>query len=183
MSIIDDHKGEFIKIVEHFKTELGQLKTGRANPAILDGVRVQSYGALMPLNQVASVTIGDARSLLIQPWDKGLVKDIEKAILESNLNLSPANEGERIRISLPVMTEETRRDTVKLLHQKAEQAKIAIRLERDKIKGEVEAAEENKEFGEDERFRLLTELDKTVGKYNDEVKDLVEKKEAEIMTV
>ncbi|MFA5124496.1 MAG: ribosome recycling factor [Patescibacteria group bacterium] len=183
MSIIDDHKNEFIKVVDHFKTELGQLKTGRANPAILDGVRVQNYGTLMPLNQVASVTIGDSRSLLIQPWDKSIVKDIEKAILESNLNLSPSNEGERIRISLPVMTEETRRDTVKLLHQKAEQAKITIRLERDQVKGKIEAAEEDKEFGEDERFRLLEELDKTVGKYNEEVKGLVEKKEEEIMTV
>ena len=120
---------------------------------------------------------------MIQPWDKSLVKDIEKAIIEANLNLSPANEGERIRISLPVMTEETRRDTVKLLHQKAEASRIAIRQERDGVKGEIEEAEDNKEFGEDEKFRLLEELDKVVGKYNEEIKALADKKEEEIMTV
>jgi ribosome recycling factor len=112
-----------------------------------------------------------------------VLKDIEKAITEAGLNLSPVNDGERIRLNLPPMTEENRKETVKLLNQKAEETKIAIRLERDKAKEEVIEAEKKKDFGEDEKFRLLEDLDKLVGKYNDEVKALVDKKEEEIMTV
>lgn len=183
MSIIDNHKGDFNKVVEHFMNEIATLKTGRANPAMLDAVRVEAYGVMSPLNQVASINVPDARTLAIQPWDKSVLKDIEKAITEAGLNLSPVNDGERIRLNLPPMTEENRKETVKLLNQKAEETKIAIRLERDKAKEEVIEAEKKKDFGEDEKFRLLEDLDKLVGKYNDEVKALVDKKEEEIMTV
>jgi len=183
MSIISNHQTEFSKAIDHFKTEISSLKTGRANPAILDSVRVEAYGTLNPINQVATVSLSDARSLAIQPWDKGLLKDIEKAIIEADLHLSPVNDGERIRLNMPPLTEETRKDAVKLLNYKSEEAKIAVRLLRDKIKEEVIEAEKNKEFGEDEKFRLLEELDKVVGKYNEEIKVLADKKEEEIMTV
>lgn len=183
MSIIDNHKGEFDKLVEHFKSEIATLKTGRANPAILDNIRVEAYGVLNSLNQMASVSIPDARTIAIQPWDKNLLKDIEKAILESDLHLNPTNDGERIRINLPALTEETRKEIVKQLNQKAEETKIAIRLERDKIKDEVIEAEKNKEFGEDEKFSLLESLDKKVGEYNEKIKELAGKKEEEIMTI
>lgn len=183
MSIIDNHKEGFEKIVTHFIAEIGTLKTGRANPAMLDSVRVEAYGAMSPINQVASVTAPDARSIVVQPWDKSVLKDIEKAIVESNLNLSPVNDGERIRLNLPALTEETRKDVVKLLNQKAEEAKIAIRLERDEAKEEVISAEKNKEFGEDEKFRLLEDLDKKVASYNEKIKELADKKEEEIMTI
>ncbi len=183
MSIIDNHKEEFNKVIEHFKLEIGTLKTGRANPAMLDMVRVEAYGAMSPINQVASVTVQDARSLVIQPWDKSVLKDLEKAIVEANLNVSPVNDGERIRLNLPALTEETRKEVVKLLNQKAEETKIAIRLERDKIKEEIIEAEKNKEFGEDEKFGQLEALDKKVGEFNDKIKELVDKKEEEIMTV
>lgn len=183
MSIVDNHKEDFNKAVDHFKSELATIKTGRANPAILDNIRVEAYGVPSPINQVASVNVSDARSLVIQPWDKGTLKDIEKAILESGLNLNPANDGEKIRINLPVLTEETRKETVKLLNHKAEDAKIAVRLIRDKVKEEIIEAEKNKEFGEDDKFRLLEELDKKVASLNEAIKDLSDKKEEEVMTI
>jgi ribosome recycling factor len=183
MSIIDNHKEKFDKVIEHFRVEIGALKTGRANPAMLDMVRVEAYGALSPINQVASVSMPDARSLVVQPWDKSVLKEIEKAIVESNLNLSPVNDGERIRLNLPALTEETRRDVVKLLNQKAEETKIAVRLERDAVKEEIIEAEKNKDFGEDEKFRLLEDLDKKISGYNEKIKELAEAKEQEIMTI
>lgn len=183
MSIVTQHAENFKKVVEHFKTEIAVLKTGRANPSMLDNIRVEAYGALMPLNQVASISVSDARSLAIQPWDKSVLKDIEKAISESDLRINPVNDGERIRLNLPPMTEENRKETVKVLNNKAEEAKIAIRLQRDEVKEMILEAEKNKEFGEDEKFSLLEELDKTVAKYNEEIKQLADTKETEIMTV
>jgi len=183
MSIIDNHLEEFNKAIEHFKGEIGGLKTGRANPAILDSVRVDAYGILNPLNTIASVGVPDARSLVIQPWDKSIIKEVEKAIIEANLNLNPINDGDKIRINLPALTEESRREIVKLLNQKSEEAKIAVRLIRDKIKEEIMTAEKDKQFGEDEKFRLLEDLDKKISGYNDRIKELMQKKEEEIMTV
>lgn len=183
MSIVTQHAENFKKVVEHFKTEIAVLKTGRANPSMLDNIRVEAYGALTPLNQVASISVSDARSLAIQPWDKSVLKDIEKAISESDLRINPVNDGERIRLNLPPMTEENRKETVKVLNNKAEEAKIAIRLQRDEVKEMILEAEKNKEFGEDEKFSLLEELDKTVAKYNEEIKQLADTKETEIMTV
>ena len=183
MSIIDNHQEEFAKAVNHFQSEIGGLKTGRANPAILDNVRVEAYGTINPIISVASVTVPDARSLVIQPWDKSIIKEIEKGIIEANLNLNPVSDGDKIRINLPPLTEETRKEIVKLLNQKAEDSKIALRMIRDKAKEEIIEAEKNKEFGEDDKFRLLEELDKKVGGYNDQIKSLTDKKEAEILTV
>ena len=183
MSIVTQHAENFKKVVEHFKTEIAVLKTGRANPSMLDNIRVEAYGALTPLNQVASISVSDARSLAIQPWDKSVLKDIEKAISESDLRINPVNDGERIRLNLPPMTEENRKETVKVLNNKVEEAKIAIRLQRDEVKEIILEAEKNKEFGEDEKFSLLEELDKTVAKYNEEIKQLADAKETEIMTV
>ena len=183
MSLIDNHLAEFNSAIEHFKQDLTGLKTGRANPQLLDNIRVEAYGTRTPLNQVASVSVPEPRSIVIQPWDKSIIKEIEKAILESDLKLSPANEGERIRINIPSLTEETRKEIVKLLGHKAEQARIAIRLIRDKVKEEIMAGEKNKDFGEDERYSLIEELDKKTGEFNDQVKDLAAEKETEIMTV
>ena len=181
--IIDNYQEEFDKTIEHFKSELTTIKTGRANPALLDGVRVSVYGALSPLNQLASINVTDARSLVIQPWDKSILKEIEKAILESNLNFNPIVDGDKIRINLPPLTEETRKETVKLLNQKVEATKVAIRLIRDKAKEAIIEAEKQKEFGEDEKFRLLEKLDKRVANFNSIIKELADKKEQEIMTV
>jgi ribosome recycling factor len=183
MSIVSNHATDFDKAVGHFKEDIATLKTGRANPAILDNVRVEAYGAPSPLNQLSSISVPEARSILIQPWDKNVVKDIEKALREASLDLGIVNEGDKIRITIPQMTEESRKDIVKILHQKEEQAKIAVRSIREDIKEEILAAEKNKEFGEDEKFSLIEELDKKVGEYNDRIKAIAADKEKEIMTV
>lgn len=183
MKIIENHSEEFKKAIEHFQSEISGLKTGRANPAILDAVRVEAYGTMNPIVNVASVNVPDARSLVIQPWDKSIIKEIEKGIIEANLNLNPMSDGDKIRINLPPLTEETRKEIVKVLNQKTEEAKIVIRVIRDKVKEEIIEAEKNKEFGEDEKFLLLEQLDKTVGSYNEQVKEMMEKKETEITTI
>ncbi|MEK7652980.1 MAG: ribosome recycling factor [Patescibacteria group bacterium] len=183
MNIIESNQGEFNKAIEHFKTDIATLKTGRANPAILDGVVVEAYGAKTPLNQLASISVPEARSIIVQPWDKNIVKEVEKAITQADLGINPTNEGDKIRIVFPQMTEESRKEIVKILKEKMEKARIAIRTVREKIKEEILEAEKNKEFGEDERFKEVEELDKKTGEYNDKIKEIGEKKEAEIMTV
>ncbi|MFA5029435.1 MAG: ribosome recycling factor [Patescibacteria group bacterium] len=183
MNLIDNYSQDFIKAVEHFRQDIATLKTGRANPALLDAVTIEAYGAKTPLNQLASVSVPEARVIIVQPWDKNLIKDVEKGIIDANLGLAPVNEGERIRIFLPQMTEEMRKEIVKHLHQKAEQARVAIRTLRDQVKEAVLTAEKNKEFGEDEKYNLLEQLDKKVGDYNNKLKAISEEKEKEIMTI
>lgn len=183
MNIIDNHKDDFEKAIDHFTQDISTLKTGRANPAVLDSVKVEAYGVPTPIAQLASISVPEARSIIIQPWDKGVINDIDKAIRESDIGLSPVNEGDKIRISIPQMTEESRKDIVKTLHKKIEEARIAIRNTRDAIKEEITEAEKNKEFGEDEKFNLIEELDKKTGEYNNKVKEMGESKEKEIMTV
>lgn len=183
MSIIDNHLTEFNKAIEHFKNDIASLKTGRANPALLDSVIVESYGAKTPLIQVASISVPEARNIIIQPWDRGLLKEVEKGLREANLDLSIANEGDKIRITIPQMTEEMRKEIVKKLNQKAEEARVSLRNIRDTVKEEILEAERNKEFGEDEKYGLLEDLDKRVGEYNEKIKQITEDKEKEIMTV
>ncbi|MFA4872199.1 MAG: ribosome recycling factor [Patescibacteria group bacterium] len=183
MSIIDNHLADFNKAIEHLIEGLAALKTGRANPAILDGVMVNVYETKMPLNQVASINVPEVRCIVVQAWDKNINKEIEKAISESGLGLNPVNEGDKIRITLPLMTEETRQEIVKVLHHKLEEARIAVRNVREHIKEEILAAEKNKEFGEDEKYRLIEELDKKTGEYNDKIKKIGDDREREIMTV
>lgn len=183
MSIVSDSKDDFAKTVDHFKQDIAGLKTGRANPAMLDNVRVEAYGVKNPINQVASVSVPEARTIVIAPWDKSVLKDIERAISESDLNINPVNDGEKIRLVMPLMTEESRKEMVKLMNQKIEHARIAVRGVRDDIRERVLQAEKDKEFGEDMRYQLIEELDKLTASYNDQIKKLGEEKEAEIMTI
>ncbi|NCN07304.1 ribosome recycling factor [Candidatus Falkowbacteria bacterium] len=183
MSIIDNHKIDFGKVIDHFVSDIATLKTGRANPAVLDLLKVEVYGIYTPINQVASISVPEARSIIIQPWDKNVINDIDKAIRESDLGLSSVNEGDKIRIVIPQMTEESRKEIVKTLNKKIEEARIAVRGVRDEIKDEVIEAEKNKEFGEDEKYSLIEQLDKVTSEFNDKIKELGEKKEKEIMTV
>lgn len=183
MGIIENYNSEFNSAMEHFRQDIATLKTGRANPAMFDSLKVEAYGVLNPINQIASVSSPEARSIIIAPWDKGLLKDIEKAIRDSDMGYNPSNEGDKIRITIPQMTEESRKEIVKHLNQKAEQARITIRMLRDKIKEEILEAEKNKEFGEDERYSLMENLDKKTGELNDQIKEIASQKEVEIMTI
>jgi ribosome recycling factor len=132
---------------------------------------------------LSSIAVPEARSIVIQPWDKNILKDIEKAIRDSDIGLNPGNEGDRIRLVIPQMTEEMRKEIVKILNTKMEQARVTLRAVRDEAKEEILTAEKNKAFGEDEKFRLLEELDKKISEFNDSVKSLGAEKEKEIMTI
>lgn len=180
---LDTHTVYFNKIMDHLKTELGSLRTGRANAVILDAVQVEAYGQRLSLKGVASITIADARTLVVEPWDKNLLKEVEKAIVEAKIGLNPVNEGKLLRLPLPVLTEESRRDLLKVLGQKLEQARISIRRLRDNIRDEIMKEEKEKKIGEDQRFKLQQKLDETSKEYNDKIKTMGEEKEKEIMTI
>ncbi|MEI7451719.1 MAG: ribosome recycling factor [Candidatus Falkowbacteria bacterium] len=169
--------------IEHFKKDLATLRTGRANPVIFDGVSVEAYGVHTPLNGLANVAVADSRSMTITPWDKSVGKDIEKALVAANLGVGIINEGDKIRITIPAMTEENRKDLVKKCNEKMEKAKIALRQIRDEIKTEIEAGKEAHDINEDIMFRYLKELDEEISSRNEEVKELRDKKEAEIMEI
>lgn len=174
---------EFNKAVEFFKKEIAHLRTNRVNPNILDSVQVDAYGAKTPLNGLASITVPEARSMVVAPWDKNIIKEVEKAITAADLGLSVVNEGDKLRLIVPLLTEENRREIVKKLNKKQEDARISVRQIRDEIKNDIEQAEENKEINEDDKFRFIKELDEKVAGSNDELKKTRDKKEEEIMTI
>jgi ribosome recycling factor len=176
-------KPEFQKAVEFFKKDISSLRTGRANTAILEGVMVDAYGAKTPLVGLANVVAADARSLIVSPWDKNVVKDVEKAIIEAGLGVGIVNEGDKIRLTIPAMTEENRKDLVKKLNEKTEQAKVSVRQTREAIKSTIEKAEKDKAISEDDRFRFMEELEEEVKKINEELKAVRDKKDKEIMTI
>lgn len=180
---LQNQKAEFEKAIEFFKKEISTLRTGRANPGILEGVFVNAYGVKTPLNGVASINVPDGHCITIAPWDRNVIKDIEKAIVEADLGVGVVNEGMQIRVNVPKMTEENRRDLAKKLSEKQEAARIAIRQIREEIKSAIEEAEKSKEISEDEKFRNLKELDDEVARQNDNLKALKDRKEEEIMTI
>lgn len=180
---LESKQDEFIKAIDFFKGDIANLRTGRASPAMLDDVQAEAYGVSTPLNGLASITVPDGKSLVISPWDKNIVKDIEKAVVDADLGFSIVNEGDKLRLSIPPMTEENRRDLVKKINEKQEAARITIRKAREDIKYAIEQAEASKEISEDDKFRFIKELDEEVRKKNDELKDIRDKKEKEIMTI
>jgi len=180
---LENHKSELDKSIEHFRKEISVLRTGRANPGILDGVYVSAYGSKTPLSGVASINVPDGQCITIAPWDKGIIKDVEKAIVEADLGVGVVNEGMQIRVNVPKMTEENRRDLVKKLNEKHEAARVSIRQIREEIKSRIETAEKDKEISEDDKFRFLKEMDEEVALRNDSLKTFKDKKEEEIMTI
>ncbi len=180
---IQNKEGEWQKAIDFFKREIKNIRTGRANPAMLDGVIVEAYGVKTPLNGLAAINVADGQTLVVSPWDKNIIKDIEKAIVEAQLGLGVTNEGDKIRLTVPKMTEENRRQMVKKLNEKMEEARITIRQIREEVKEEIEEAEKNKEISEDDKFRFIKELDEKVNELNQKLKEIRDKKEEEIMTI
>lgn len=181
--MIEAKQEAFEKAVSHFEGELAKLRTGRAHPGLVEGLSVDYYNTATPVKQIASVTVPEARQILISPWDKGALTQIEAAIRESDLGLNPVNDGSVIRVTLPALTEERRKELVKVLNGKAEEARIAIRAVREDIWKDIQEAEKAGNMGEDEKFRGKDELQKVVDEYNSKLETLREKKEQEIMTV
>lgn len=181
--LIEKHKKEFDGAVEFFKKDIAMIKAGRASPALVENVAVDSYGVKTPLIELASLSAPDAKSILIQPWDKNILKDIEKAILEARLGFNPVNEGNSIRITLPHLTQEDRSQLVKLLHQKLENGKIKIRGARDRVREDILKSEKNKEITEDDKYDFLKELDEFAKDETGKIEDIAKKKEEEIMKI
>lgn len=168
--------------IDHLENELKALRAGKASPAIFDSVRVDYYGSPTPLSQVASITVPDARTMLIQPWEKSLIKAIEKAIIDANLGFTPQNNGEHIRINIPPLTEETRKDLVKKAKAAGETAKISIRNAR---RDGIEVLKKLQKDGMPEDLQKDTEanIQKEVDKFNKGIDELLVAKEKEILTV
>ena len=169
--------------VESLKGDLGGLRTGRASVNLLDPVTVEVYGAHMPLNQVATVSAPEPRLLSVQVWDKSMVKAVEKAIVDSNLGLSPATEGQVLRLRIPELNEERRKELVKVAHKYAEAAKVAVRHVRRDGLDTVKKLEKNHEISEDDQERLANDVQKATDGVIAEIDQLLAAKEKEILTV
>jgi len=169
------------KAVEDFRKELGSLRTGRANAALLDGIRVDYHGTPMPVNQLGALTVPEASMIVIAPWDPSAVALIDKAIRTSELGLNPTNDGKVVRVPIPALTEERRKDMVKQLHKVLENHRTALRNVRRDLKEAVEKLEKDKKISEDEKKRGLDELEKISHAETKKMEDLSEAKEKEIL--
>jgi len=180
---INDFKDDFNKVIDFLKTDIAGLRTGRASAAMVDTITVEAYGTRQPLKAVASITVVDPKTLMIDPWDKSILPAVEKGIREANIGVNPINDGRGIRLSLPELTVERRQELVKILHQRLENARISIRKIREEIRDMVIAEEKNGNMSEDEKFKLFDDLEKMVKDYNEEIKLIGSKKEEEINTI
>lgn len=171
------------KTEEHFQEELKSIRTGRANPALVANITVMAYGSAMPIPQLANISVPEAKLLVIEPWDKSLLKEIEKAIVASSLNISPVSDGNILRLKLPDLTEETRRNLIKVVREKLEQARVAVRGAREDKKKEIEREEKAGNITEDDRYDGITELDKKTKEVDAKLASLAEQKEKEVMTI
>ena len=176
-----EHK--MARSVEAFKNELAKIRTGRAHPGILDQVHVDYYGSMLPISQVANVTLLDARTISVQPWEKGMGAKIEKAIRESDLGLNPAAQGDLLRVPMPALTEERRRDLTKVVRHAGEEARIAVRNLRRDANDHAKRLLKDKQISEDDERRSLDEVQKLTDRVIGEIDRLVSGKEAEIMAV
>ncbi|TAK78808.1 MAG: ribosome recycling factor [Aquabacterium sp.] len=186
MSIADIKKTaeqKMARSIESFKTELGKIRTGRAHAGLLDQVQVEYYGSMVPISQVANVTLIDARTISVQPWEKGLGQKIDKAIRESDLGLNPSLQGDLIRVPMPPLTEERRRELTKVVKHAGEDAKVAVRNLRRDANEQAKKLLKDKLITEDDERRSQDEVQKLTDRTINEVDKLVQGKEAEIMAV
>ena len=167
--------------IEHLQHELAGIRTGKANPALLDSIKVEYYGQKVPLNQVASVAAPDPQLITIQPWDKGVIVDIEKAIQGSELGLNPQNDGTIIRLPIPQLTEERRKELVKVVKRVGEDAKVSLRNIRRTANDDVKNLEKKHEIGEDEMHTNQEEIQKLTKKFVENIDEIISSKEKEIL--
>lgn len=174
---------KMVKSIESLKTDLQKVRTGRAHTGILDHVQVDYYGSMVPISQVANLSLADARTIVVQPWEKNMANVVEKAIRESDLGLNPASMGETIRVPMPALTEERRRELTKFIKGEGEQTKVAIRNLRRDANESLKRLVSDKEISEDDERRAQGEIQKLTDKFVTEVDQVLQSKEAEIMTV
>lgn len=183
MSSLNNARERMEKALDALRREFSGVRTGKASPALLDTVRVNAYGSSMPINQVGAVTAPEPRLLTIQPWDKSLIKEIEKGIRESDLGLNPSNDGNLIRIPIPALTEERRREYVRMLHKLAEEGRVAVRQARQHGNDDIRKRQKDGELTEDESRREQDRVQKLTDEYIHKIEDLLKKKEAEVLEV
>jgi len=179
--VIADAKGRMTKALEATRHEFGAVRTGRANPALLEQIRVDYYGVPTPVNQLATVSVPEPRLLVIQPWDKKMVKEVERAIMKSELGLVPSSDGVVIRLPIPSLTEERRRDLVKVVRKQAEEGRVAVRNVRREAKEMIEELEKDGEVSEDASLRAMEELQRLTDEFIAAVDRALESKEKEIL--
>ncbi|AEH45940.1 ribosome recycling factor [Thermodesulfatator indicus DSM 15286] len=181
--LLEDAKRRMAKSVETFKNEIARIRTGRASVALLDGVKVDYYGTLMPLNQMATISVADAHLILVQPWDVSAIGAIEKAIQRAELGLNPVNDGKVIRIAVPPLTEERRKELVKMVRKIAEEARVAVRNIRRDVMDDLKELKKEGEISEDDFFRAQEQVQKITDEFIGKIEKLLEQKEKDIMTI
>lgn len=181
--ILNEAEDRMKKTVEHLTKDLAALRAGRANPAMLEKVMVDYYGEPTPIHQLANITVPEARLLVVQPWDKGSIQNIEKAIMKSDLGVNPNNDGNVIRIVIPQLTEERRKELVKVVKKRGEEAKVAVRNIRRDANDMLKASEKDKLISEDENKKGSDEVQKATDKYIKEIDAILAAKEKDVMEV
>lgn len=182
-AIEEDIKKKMKKTIDLLIQELAKLRTGRASPALLDGIKVEYYGNQVPINQVAAISIPEPKMIVIQPWDKNVLPEIEKAIYKSQTGLVPNNDGNLIRIPIPLLTEERRRDLIKLVHKLGEETKVAVRNVRRDANEAIKKQEKDKKISEDESRQLTNRIQKITDENTKSIDDILKKKEKEVMEI
>ncbi len=183
MPSLKEARSRMSDAIEALRREFATVRTGKASPALLDTVKVEAYGGKMPLNQVASVHTPDATLLVVQPFDKSLLGEIEKGIQMADLGLNPGNDGNVVRVPIPPLTEERRKEFAKLLHKMAEEAKVSIRHARKVARDEIQKRIKDHEVGEDDGHRQLDEVEKVTHEFTDQIDELLKRKEHEVMEI
>jgi ribosome recycling factor len=181
--VLADAKNRMGKAVEALSKELATIRTGRAHPGLIEHVRVDYYGAPTPLNQLATISVPEPRLLTIQPWDRQSLGDIEKAIYKADLGLNPINDGNIIRLAIPQLTEERRKELVKVVHKKVEEGRVAVRNVRRDCHDELRRLQRDKEISEDAQYRGQDELQKLTDGFIQDIERVGEEKEAELLAV
>ncbi|MGI6412266.1 MAG: ribosome recycling factor [Syntrophomonadaceae bacterium] len=181
--VLNDAETRMKKTVEYLAKDLAALRAGRANPAMVEKIMVDYYGSATPISQLANITVPEARLLVIQPWDKSIIPDIEKSILKSDLGINPSNDGNVIRLVIPQLTEERRRDLVKVVKKRAEEAKVAVRNIRREANEMIKASEKEKLIAEDESKKGIDDIQRITDKFIKELDTILQAKEKEIMEV
>lgn len=171
------------KTVENLRHELNRFRTGKASAAILDGVKVNYYGSIVPLKQAANIGVPEARLITVQPWDKSMIGEIEKAILKSDLGLTPMNDGHIIRLPIPQLTEERRQNLVKQAKRLGEEAKVSVRNSRRDANESIKKLEKDHEISEDDSHRIQDDIQELTKEYSDKVDEILTKKEIDIMEI
>ncbi len=183
MPTVEDAKKRMESALDAMRREFSTVRTGKATPALLDTVRVDAYGSKMPLNQVATVSTPESSLIVVQPFDKTLIGDIERAILTADLGLNPANDGNVIRVPVPPLNEERRKEFVKVLHKMAEEGRVSLRHARRLVRDEIHSLVKEHEVGEDEGRRREDSVEKLTHEYTDKIEDMLKHKEEEIMAI